>query len=178
MKRLMQYTAVIVALFFVLSVPAGRALVMPNVKLGLTDGVGVDGGFVQVQMDDSNNLRIVVSLKTVAPNTLYTVWLISCAGAPGGHPCVGGPLTSTAPFGNSSPGCAIAGSAGPLTTVMTNGIGNGNTGDIIIALGAVAPGTYFNHVDVGNLVALPLGCHPDGLYPAGFFATPGFSFTI
>ncbi len=177
MKRLTQYTAVIAALFFVLSVPASRAVVMPNVELDLTDGVGVPGGFVQVQMDDLNNLRIVVSLKTVAPNTLYTVWLINCAGAPGGHPCAGGPLTSTVPFGDSSPGCPRAPSDGPLTTITTNGIGNGNTGGIIIALGAVAPGTYFNHVDVGDLVALG-GCHPDGLYPAGFFATPGFSFTI
>jgi hypothetical protein len=161
----------------VLVMPQARANVLPNQMLPLTDGAGNNGGFVQVSMNATDDMRIVVSLKGVAPNTLYTVWIADCTaqGPPGNYPCPAGGALNDGPgvFGTNSPFCPVPGEGGPLALTMTNRAGISNTGGIIIHLAGVAfPGVHYAHVNVG------VGCVPAPAYPPGFYATPGFSFTI
>jgi hypothetical protein len=148
--------------------------VQPNVKLGLADSTSATGGFANVGMNAGHVLRVVSSLKGLLPNTTYDVWLINCATAPGGHPCIGGPLTGTGPIGPQGSVAGCVGAAGPLATVTTNAAGNANTGAVLVNLSGVAAGTYYFHLDIGVATA----CHPGGASPPGMFFTDGFSVTI
>jgi len=158
--------------------PAAPGHVQPNLMLDLTDSTGATAGFVNVGMNAEHVLRIEPSLKDLVPETTYDVWLISCSGGPGGHPCPIGPLDGTDSIGTAGSGFGCVevspGTAGPLATETTNPAGNANRGAILIDLSGVAAGTYFFHVDVGPAAA----CHPDGGAPLGFFFTAGFSITI
>jgi len=163
--------------FSVVMMPHAQANVLPNQMLPLTDGAGKNGGFVQVSMNASEDMRIVVALKGVAPNTLYTVWIADCTaqGPPGSYPCPSGGALNDGPgvFGTNSPFCPVPGEGGPLALTMTNRVGISNTGGIIIPLAGVAfPGVHYAHLDVG------VGCVPAPAYPPGFYTTSGFSFTI
>ncbi len=160
----------------VVLMPHARATVLPNTMLPLVDGAGNKGGFVQVAMNSSDFLRVVVALKGVAANTLYTVWIADCTaqGPPGSYPCpAGGALNDGPIFGTNSPFCPAPDEGGPLALIMTNKAGNANTDGVIIPLAGVAfPGVHYAHLDVG------VGCVPAPSYPPGFYVTPGFSFTI
>ncbi len=161
----------------VLMIPHARADVLPNQKLPLTDGAGANGGFVQVSMNSTDFLKVVVVLQRLAPNTLYTVWIADCTaqGPPGDYPCPAGGALNDGPgvFGTNSPFCPVPSEGGPLTLVMTNRAGIGNSGGIVVPLAGVAfPGVHYAHLDVG------VGCVPAPSFPAGFYVTPGFSFTI
>lgn len=148
--------------------------VQPNVKLVLTDSTGANGGFVNVGMNAGHMLRIVPSLKNLVPGTTYDVWLLSCSGAPGDHPCGVGPLNGVDVIGSagSAPGCV--GVAGPAATETANPAGNANPGAVHVDLSGVAPGTYYFHLDIGPAAA----CHPGGASPPGVYVTVGFSVTI
>lgn len=148
--------------------------VQPNTKLALADSTSASGGFVNVGMNSNHVLRAVPSLKGLAPNTTYDIWLVSCAGAPGGHPCPVGPLNGVGPIGSRGSVPACVGVAGPLATVTTNAAGNANPGAVHVDLSGIAPGTYWLHFDVGPAAA----CHPGGSSPPGMYFTDGFSVTI
>ncbi|HKZ48204.1 MAG TPA: hypothetical protein VJ397_05365 [Thermoplasmata archaeon] len=170
---------VIVALAVILLVPATEAHQLANVKIPLMEPSNPAGpvvkGFVNVQMHGDHVLRLVVALKKVEPSTLYTVWLINCADAPGGHPCFPGPINDIPPFGaySPSPPCFGGGGTGPVTKLRTNVVGNGNTGAIRIDLSGLPRGTYYLHFDIG-----PGVCHPGGGVPPGLLITDGFSLTL
>lgn len=161
--------AIVVAL-----APTSVGHVDPDEKLPYEDSTGASGGFANAGMDANHQLRVVSSLKGLAPLTTYDVWIISCAAGPGDHACGAGPLTGVGPFGTvgSTAGCPFEAGGGPLKTLATNAVGNANTGAVMVDLSGVDAGTYFAHLDVGT------GCHPDGAAPPGFFFTPGFSFEV
>ena len=163
------------ALFAVATAPAH---VQPDMKLALADSTSASGGFVNVGMNGGHVLRIVPSLKGLEAGTTYDVWLVSCSGPPGGHPCGIGPLDGVGVIGSkgSAPGCVgnSPGTAGPAATETANPSGNANPGAILVDLSGVAPGTYYFHVDVGPAAH----CHPGGSSPPGMFFTDGFSLTI
>ena len=175
----MKYSITVLLCLVALSVlvmPRASADVLPNQTLSLTDGAGNNGGFVQVSMNSTDFMKVVVSLRGVAPNTLYTVWIADCTaqGPPGDYPCpAGGALNDGPIFGTNSPFCPVPGEGGPLTLLTTTKSGVANSGGIIIPLAGVAfPGVHYAHLDVG------VGCVPAPAYPPGFYVTPGFSFTI
>jgi len=174
MRRLGVFLAVLaVALLF--APTQASAHVKPNERILLTDSSGAIGGFANVQMNANHGFRLVIALKHVEPRTTYTVWLVNCAIPTGAHPCPGGPLTFTHPFGAfSPPPCTFSVGKGPLTTIRTNPAGNGNSAAIRLNLQGIPPGTYFNHIDIA-----PTPCHPSGALPAGVFTTStGFGFTV
>lgn len=156
------------------STAAAPGHVQPNIKLALADSTGADGGFLNVRMNAGHVLRIVPSLKNLVPGTTYDVWLVSCSGPPGDHPCVVGPLNGVDSIGTagSAPGCV--GAAGPAATVTANPAGNANPGAVHVDLSGVAPGTYYLHLDVGPAAA----CHPGGASPPGVYVSVGFSVTV
>ena len=157
------------------NVPADRVLhVKPNQKLFLVNNAGEIGGFVSVQMNANRELRILVALKKVEPSATYWVWIVNCAYADGAHPCTAGPLTYRHPFGaRSAPWCPWTVGAGPLTTVRTNDVGNGNSAAVRFSLDGILPGTYHNHIDVR-----PTPCHPSGALADDAYTAGGFSFTV
>lgn len=171
---LLAVLAVLAAVSALVGTGTATGHVQPNTKLALTDSTNASGGFANVAMNANHVLRVVPSLKGLAPNTTYDVWLVSCAGSPGDHPCVVGPLNGVGTIGSrgSAPGCV--GVAGPLATVRTNSAGNANPGAAHVDLSGVAPGTYYLHLDIGPASA----CHPGGASPPGMFFTDGFSVTV
>jgi len=178
----MRRFAVLLAVLTLLAllVPQAEAHHFSNVKYPLiepSNPIGeVQRGFANVQMHGNHVLRLVVALKKVEPNSVYTVWLVNCADAPGGHPCFPGPLNNVAPFGafSPSPPCFGGGpGTGPLATLKTNPAGNANTAAIKIDMSAVDPGEYYFHFDIG-----PGVCHPGGGVPPGFIVSEGFTITV
>jgi len=145
--------------------------------LPLIDGTGRVGGAAFVAVNATDFLKVFVLVWRLTPNTLHTVWIADCTaqGPPGDYPCPAGGALNDGPgvFGTNSPSCPAQGEGGPLTFVRTNAFGFGVSRLVVVPLAGVAyPGIHYAHVMTG------LGCVPAPAYPAGFYSTRGFNFTI
>jgi len=140
---------------------ASSAVATPNTKLdlvndcggfgpgGACDMAGPTAGFLNYNQDDTDNLRVVVSMKDGKPNTTYEIWLVC------------GPTHASA--------CGFI----TIGTLTTNVQGNGTASlSVDLATLQAAPfgsGDRTDHVDLGQGV---------GDLSAGFFAASVLAYTI